>query len=158
ASRCILAAPRPIASASTRAPYSVSFSATHPRASTSSREAASSTRPRRRRPSLGRVEVDGGAHDPQAELRRLSPLFAQEEPEDGQAAQPRHVPDATRGRSARARGAVLQVARLTSVAMMRRRVAAALALVLCVAVAGCASSGSAPSITTTTPNGTFEQI
>ena len=42
--------------------------------------------------------------------------------------------------------------------MMRRSVAAVLALVLCIAAAGCASSGSGPSITTTTPNGTFEQI
>ena len=33
-----------------------------------------------------------------------------------------------------------------------------MALALRVAVAGCASSGSAPSITTTTTNGTFEQI
>ena len=42
--------------------------------------------------------------------------------------------------------------------MMRRSIAAVLALVLCIAAAGCASSGSGPSITTTTPNGTFEQI
>jgi len=38
------------------------------------------------------------------------------------------------------------------------RVAAGIALALCVALAGCASTFSGPSITTTTPNGTSEQI
>jgi len=44
--------------------------------------------------------------------------------------------------------------------MTRRHIAGSMALVLCLAAAGCASTGSgpAPSITTTTPNGTFEQI
>src|SRR5262249_21744406 len=96
-------------------------------------------------------------HDPQAELRRVSPLLAQAEPDDGQAAQPRHVPDTSRGRSARARGAVLQITRLISVAMTLRAVAASMVLALFVA-GGCATSGSGPSITTTTPNDTFEQI
>ena len=44
--------------------------------------------------------------------------------------------------------------------MTRRHIAGSMALVLCLAAAGCASTGSgpAPSITTTTPNGTSEQI
>src|SRR5262250_2015663 len=44
--------------------------------------------------------------------------------------------------------------------MTRRHIAGSMVLALCLAAAGCAStgSGSAPSITTTTPSGTFEQI
>src|SRR5579864_4159046 len=50
------------------------------------------------------------SHDPQALLRQVPALLAQEEPEDRQAAQSRHLRLARRGREARARGAVFQAA------------------------------------------------
>src|SRR5215510_16466385 len=49
-------------------------------------------------------------HDPQAFLRQVPPLFAQEEPEDRQAPKPRHVFDACSRARARACGPVLQAA------------------------------------------------
>jgi hypothetical protein len=51
-------------------------------------------------------------HDPQAQVRRLPPLFTQARPEDRPAAQPRHLQDPRGGREARARGPVLQAARV----------------------------------------------
>jgi len=47
-------------------------------------------------------------HDPQAPLRQIPPLFAQEDPEDWAAAQSRHLRQPCRGREARACGAVFQ--------------------------------------------------
>src|SRR5437762_9953049 len=101
--------------------------------------------------------------DSQAELRRIPTLFAQAESEDGQAPQSRNVPDAPRGGGPRARGPVLQISRLTvldvqSVVMTGRRVTAGIGLALCVALPGCAPTLSGATMTTTTPNGTSEQI
>src|SRR6266851_2740283 len=47
-------------------------------------------------------------HDPEAQVGRVPPLFAQEEPAHGEAAKPRHLQDARRREAPRARRAVLQ--------------------------------------------------
>src|SRR5438876_6818673 len=50
-------------------------------------------------------------YDPKAQVRRVPPLFAQDQSEDGQAPQPRHFPQPPGRREARARRAVFQAPR-----------------------------------------------
>src|SRR4030095_3869987 len=123
-------------------------------------------------PRGGALAVKERRDDSQAQLRRISTLFAQAESEDGPAPQPGYVPDGTRGGSARARGPVLQIPRLSFVALafatqrlaldirsgaMRLRESAA-ALALCVAVAGGASTLSRPSMGAPPPPGTLGEL
>src|SRR5690606_14558328 len=63
-------------------------------------------------PVLAFVRREGGWHDSQARIRQVPPVLATEGPANGQASQPRHVPDARRGAEARTRGSVLQAPRL----------------------------------------------
>src|SRR5262249_30455452 len=73
-------------------------------------------------PSLGRIDAwaeseavddrNGEDRDSEIEVRQVSPLLAQEGPEDGQAQEPRNLRDTRRGREARAGRPVLQ-ARMT---------------------------------------------
>src|SRR5215470_12968158 len=56
-----------------------------------------------------RGQREGTEHrDPQAEVRRLSPLLTQDRSEDRPASQPRHLQITRGSRTTRARGAVLQ--------------------------------------------------
>src|SRR5262245_26885585 len=80
------------------------------------RRSATSARRKRRGEACARVRTRAASprvavapsHDPQAQVGRLSPLFAQAEPEDRPAPQSRHLQDTGGGREARARRAVLQ--------------------------------------------------
>src|SRR5689334_25249670 len=65
-------------------------------------------RSRQQRGAAGRSHQKEAANDPQARIRRIPALFAQDQSQDRQAPQPRHLQVARRGGEARARGAVLQ--------------------------------------------------
>jgi hypothetical protein len=54
--------------------------------------------------------VEVSSYDPKIAVRRIPALFAEGEPEDRQAAQPRHLQVACRRREARARCAIFQAA------------------------------------------------
>jgi hypothetical protein len=72
-------------------------------------DAGSSRRRRARRASAVRLFARASS-DPQAALRQIPALFAQDEPEDRPAPQSRHLQFPRGGRAARARGAILQAA------------------------------------------------
>src|SRR5688572_26598696 len=57
--------------------------------------------------------LEGGLDDTKVEVRTVPTVFTEEEPQDRQAPEPRHLQDTSGRREARARRAVLQ-ARLTS--------------------------------------------